>query len=660
VRANGVLGDEQPSGDLVGAEPLVEQEQNLDLPGTQLLGDRLRDARVEPAALAHPVEQPPRDLARQGCLAARDSAEELGDPLRRLGLQQVAGCAAADRGEQVLVGSGGGQDNHLAAGRSGPQPRQGLEAAEAGHREVEQDEVGLEVSSAADRLLAVPRLRHDREAMLLEQADESRSRKRVVVDDERAPAHASLIGRRPCADKRCMRTARATYLAWVRDEIVLVALLAAALTLFLASPGLRNPYALASLRLSLDTAVLLVSVIVAVLAYVRFTVERRRFDLYLLAGFFVTAATTLAFTVAPALDDSTVGRAETWAGIGGRLIAALLIAAAPWASGRVATPAQALATIVALALLLAGIEAACRKLGSSLPLLAPERAQPGLLTAALALQALLSLAALVGFGARYRAHGEDLDQWLAFGATIWLFAELHAVFTPPLSSDYVSQGDFLRLLSYAVLLVGVWRAIRAAEFGRAVAEERARVARDIHDGLAQYLFAISTVTSRLDGGAELETVLPQLREAATAAQQEARFAVLALSSAGGTASLDSALSRYIDILTADGQLDVDLEIEPGVELGPDEQIEVFRIVQEGLANVRRHAGARSATVLIGLRDGRRVIRIEDDGRGLADEVDGRGQGLTNMKIRAAAIGGRFRLTSSPGAGTALEVVLRAG
>ncbi len=201
--------------------------------------------------------------------------------------------------------------------------------------------------------------------------------------------------------------------------------------------------------------------------------------------------------------------------------------------------------------------------------------------------------------------------------TIWLFAELHAPSSRrPRSSDYVSQGDFLRLLSYGVLLVGVWRAIRAAEFGRAVAEERARVAREIHDGLAQYLFAISTETSMLAGGADLEKVLPRLQEAAAAAQQEARFAVLALSSAGGTAPFDAALHRYVEFLTADGELDVDLDVEPAVELGPDEQIEVFRIVQEGLANVRRHAGAQRATVLIGVRNGRRVVRIVDDGRGL--------------------------------------------
>jgi signal transduction histidine kinase len=454
-----------------------------------------------------------------------------------------------------------------------------------------------------------------------------------------------------------MRSTRA-YLAWVRDEILLVALLAAALTLFLARPELRNPHALPSLRLFLDATVVLVAVVVSVLAYVRFSLEHRWFDLFLLGGFFVTAAGTLAFAVGPALNGSSLRPVEMWAGIGARLAAGALIAAAPFAPGRIARGRMAPLVTVGLGLALAGLWALCRAAGSSLPVLAPDRPQPNLLSAALALQALLGLAALVGFGLRYRAHAEDLDRWLAFGATIWLFAELHTVFTPPLSSDYVSQGDFLRVVSYGVLLVGVWRAIRAAEFGRAVAEERARVARDIHDGLAQYLFAISTHTSMLAGGAPVEKVVPRLQEAAAAAQQEARFAVLALSSAGGSAPFDAALNRYVEFLTADGALDVDLEIERGVALGPDEQIEIFRIVQEGLANVRRHAHARRATVLIGLREGERVVRIVDDGRGFDEGSEQPGQGLRNMRARASAIGGGFRLATRPGGGTALEVVLR--
>src|SRR5947209_6457015 len=198
-----------------------------------------------------------------------------------------------------------------------------------------------------------------------------------------------------------------------------------------------------------------------------------------------------------------------------------------------------------------------------------------------------------------------------------LFASLHYLFTPLLSSDYVSQGDFLRVIAYGVLMVGAWRAIRFAEFGRAVAEERARVAREIHDGLAQYLFAVATHATMLETaeGAAREETIANLKEAVEAAQQEARFAVLALSSASGNAPFDSALRRYVDFLTADGELAVDLEIADGVRLGPDEEIEVFRIVQEGLANVRRHARARHAEVRIEHVGGRRRVTIRDDGRG---------------------------------------------
>ena len=104
-----------------------------------------------------------------------------------------------------------------------------------------------------------------------------------------------------------------------------------------------------------------------------------------------------------------------------------------------------------------------------------------------------------------------------------------------------------------------------------------------------------------------EETIAKLQEAADAAQQEARFAILALSTAAGNAPFDSALRRYIEFLTADGQLEVDLEIDPGIRLAPDEQIEVFRIVQEGLANVRKHANATRAEVEIGMRDGERFV-----------------------------------------------------
>jgi signal transduction histidine kinase len=453
------------------------------------------------------------------------------------------------------------------------------------------------------------------------------------------------------------------YQSWLWGEVLLLGLLGAALALFVAYPTLRSTYELPQVRLVLDTAVALAAVLVAVLAGVRFSVDGRRLDLLLCAGFSAAAATTIFFAITPLLGGQPLHRGEAWAGVGGRLLAGTLIAAAPFARGaRVAARRTALFEglfVVGVGLVV--VWTLARSLGTVLPPLAPESGdeQPYMLTGALAAQALVSLLAGIGFGLRFRSRGQDLDRWLALGATLAVFAELHYVFTPLVSSQFVSQGDFLRLLSYAVLLVGVWRAIRFAEFGRAVAEERARVAREIHDGLAQYLFAVSTHATMLENGAPPENTIPDLKQAATAAQQEARFAILALSSASGTAPFDAALRRYVDFLTADGELEVDLEIDADVHLAPDEQIEVFRIVQEGLANARKHAGARRADVRIGMRGDERVVTVVDDGTGFDDESVTPGQGLKNMKARTASIGGGFNLDSKPGRGTAVEVVLRA-
>lgn len=458
-----------------------------------------------------------------------------------------------------------------------------------------------------------------------------------------------------------MRRNDPAYQSWLWGEVLLLGLLAAALALFAAYPDLRPTYELPQVRLVLDTLVALAAALVAVLAGVRFSVDGRRLDLYLCAGFSIAACSTFFFGIAPVLGGQPLHRTEQWTWIWSRVLGSTFIAVAPFAKKRVAMRRRELSEVLLLVpFALTFIWALCQSFGNLLPLLAAsDRDQPWLLSAALALRALLSLAALVGFGLRYRARGNDLDRWLALGATLALFADLHYVFTPLVSNRFVTTGDFLRLLSYAVLLVGVWRAIRHAEFGRAVAEERARVAREIHDGLAQYLFAVSAHATNLENGADPKETLPRLKEAAAAAQQEARFAILALSSASGTAPFDAALRRYVDVLTADGALDVDLEIDKDVHLAPDEQIEVFRIVQEGLANARKHAGARRAEVRIRLRGEERVVTVVDDGSGFEETDVAPGQGLKNMRARSAGIGGGFRLRSHPGGGTAVEVVLRA-
>ena len=450
-----------------------------------------------------------------------------------------------------------------------------------------------------------------------------------------------------------------TYLSWLTGELLLLALLSAVLALYVAYPRLPSTFDLPRLRLALDTSIAMASALVAVLTGVRFSVDARRTDLLLCAGFGVAASSILAFEIAPTLGNANLAEPEAWAGLIGRILSAALITAAAFSDGKVRTPQRALGTLLVLGLVaLFVVWSAARVLATTL-----DRSGSGTdpllpLTFAFSLLAWLYLAAMVGFGLRFRHRNEDLDSWLALAATLWLFAGLHFVFTPLLPGHDVALGDFLRLLACGLLVAGVWRAIRAAEFGRAVSEERARVAREIHDGLAQYLFALSTHVNMLRAGAPVEEALPRIEEAAALAQQEARFAVLALSSAGGSAPFDSALRRYVEFLSADGELEVDIEIDPEIRLAPDEQIEVFRIVQEGLANVRKHARADWAELKIVQQDGRRVVSVRDDGDGFVGESSPAGQGLKNMRQRATSIDAAFTLSSRPGIGTTIQVALR--
>ena len=449
------------------------------------------------------------------------------------------------------------------------------------------------------------------------------------------------------------------YRSWLAGELLLVCLLALGTVLLVVTDRLDG-YELPNARIALDTAVAIVATIVALLAAIRFLVEGRGMDLLLAAGFLAIGVGTAVFAVVPVVAGTELGPTEAWAAIGAALFGTALLALAPFVARRVTKRRRALAvTLLVVGLALFGVWVDSRVLRLDFDVGPNGGARSVSVIVAYALLTMLSLVAVIGFGLRYRRHGRDLDSWLTLSLTLVVFADLHYVLAPARSSDYVLQSDGLRILAFTVLLVGVWRAIGSAEFGRAVAEERARVAREIHDGLAQYLFALSTHVSMLESGAALDEILPRLKFAVTGAQQEAQFAVLALSSAAGSAPFDSALKRYVDFLVADGQLEVEVHIDPRVTLAPDEEIEVFRIVQEGLANARKHAEAHQVEVSIVQQGDRRIVRVSDDGAGFENDDPGAGQGLKNMRARAAAIQGAFSLSSAPGKGTAIEVVLRA-
>ena len=653
-----MLRDEEALRDLVRSEVLVEEQQHLDLACGEHAGDLLGNS-AEPAAVTNAVEEPPRHAARECGIAARDATEERRDLLGRLRLEQVARRACANRCEQVLLGIRRGEDHDFGVRRVFADLRERGEAVHARHREVEKHDVGLQGRCLEDRARAVLRLAHDVESLLRQERCQGVSSERMVVDDEHALGHVTLIGRSRRADKGSVDHTRAeSYRSWLLGEVLLICLLAAGTALFGASDSLKSVYELQDARLVFDTAVAVVAAFVCVLTCIRFLVEGRTLDLLLAGGFLSIAVGTVAFGLIPVLEGGSLTSAAAWQYVGARLLGAGLIAIAPYTDGRLAARRRALVGVGAGVLgLLATGAIGMQMPGAAIPT-SGELVEGSYVRVAAVLLAGLWLVALIGFWVRYRRYGRDLDSWMCLAATLAVFADLHLVLKPIVSSDFLLQGDFLRVLAYGILVVGVWRAISQAEFGKAVADERARVAREIHDGLAQYLFAISTQVSMLESGAPLGEVLPRLKQAATSAQQEARFAVLALSSAGGSARFDSALRRYVEVLTADGELDVEVDVDSSVRLAPDEQIEVFRIVQEGLGNARRHAGARRVEVSISQRTGRRVVIVSDDGVGFDEAAVPIGQGIANMRLRAEAIEGELTFRSRSGRGTAIEVVLR--
>jgi two-component system NarL family sensor kinase len=220
----------------------------------------------------------------------------------------------------------------------------------------------------------------------------------------------------------------------------------------------------------------------------------------------------------------------------------------------------------------------------------------------------------------------------------------------------------LRLLSTIASQVGIAieRARLADEGARlARAEERTRLAREIHDTLAQGLAGIAlnieSALNRLDtqpdqARARLERALSMARENL----EEARGSVTDLRTSAAMAGkpLAEALGSLARTFTSDTGVPVVLRVDPGLDLPPRMEAELFRIAQEALANVRKHAHARGVDVRLGRR-GRTVrLSVKDDGVGGA-VANARGHGLIGMRERARLLGGRLQVRSRPGEGTTI-------
>ncbi len=194
-------------------------------------------------------------------------------------------------------------------------------------------------------------------------------------------------------------------------------------------------------------------------------------------------------------------------------------------------------------------------------------------------------------------------------------------------------------------------------------EERRRVVRELHDGLGQYLVALNlglASTSRYTGiPDDLAADISRLRALVASIDEEVhRLALDLRPPALDDLGLEEALRRHVDAWSADSGIAADLHTR-GLDHRLPDAIEttVFRVVQEALTNVRKHACATRAGVVVEHRDGDLAAIVEDDGCGFPAIRGGprtsarQTLGLTTMSERAALVGGRLQVESRAGRGT---------
>lgn len=231
-----------------------------------------------------------------------------------------------------------------------------------------------------------------------------------------------------------------------------------------------------------------------------------------------------------------------------------------------------------------------------------------------------------------------------------------------------SDEDIEVLSTVAGLLASALENARLSQRAQeaAVLEERSRLARDLHDSVTQQLFSM-TLTAQAaraqieKNPARASMQLERLQETAAAALAEMRALIFQLRPPDlGELGLISALHHYILTINQRDGLDVVLEVSGDERDARNFEQAIYRIVQEALNNVVKHAGPCRAEVMLTIQPNQIELSIHDDGRGFdvsEQSTDQRHFGVIGMRERAAELGGYFTIVSEPEHGTTVTVII---
>jgi signal transduction histidine kinase len=196
----------------------------------------------------------------------------------------------------------------------------------------------------------------------------------------------------------------------------------------------------------------------------------------------------------------------------------------------------------------------------------------------------------------------------------------------------------------------------------AVLEDRERIAKELHDGAIQALFAVGMGlqgSAMLAGDDELRRRIENAVEELDRVIRDLRNYIFGLRPGIlADRQLDQALQRLVEELQQRGGVVAVAEIDPAAaaELA-GKAGDLVQLAREALSNVGRHAGAATCRVSLYRTGDGAVLEVDDDGRGFDPAQPGAGHGLRNLRERATALGGRAEVTSAPGEGTRVRVTI---
>jgi len=423
-----------------------------------------------------------------------------------------------------------------------------------------------------------------------------------------------------------------------------------------------------SARAALETVITLCALLSGYLLLTVFRHRRRLSDLLLLVALVILALVDFVFAAVPALSGvDAVGRG-TSARLGCELLVSIAFAAAAFAPRTTLVRRAGPPVFIALGVATGIVVAA----GLSALIVAEHWAPAGLDVASVADASypvsvaihVLSSGVLFASGIAFfvRPGPRDRNAGLLAGAAFLLSAAtLQYLAMPAVAADWVTPGVAMRVAAYGFLLVvALQQDAKSRQEMRlaAINSERQRIARDLHDGLAQDLAVIAAHGPHLfsELGADHPLVIAARR---TLAASRGAIVDLAASTAPSTGA---ALRQVADELEVRFGVRVSVQVIPeqsragGHDLDRVEREEVVRIAREAIVNAAQHGGARHVRVELNYR-GPELLRVSDDGCGFqpSNTRSQGGFGLPTMRARAESIGGRLVARPRAGGGTELEV-----